>query len=407
MKKQLINLSVMLLAAVAYGQTITNYTTADGLLNDNVNCVDVDASDNVWFGTQGGVSMFNGTTWTSYTMSTDPELPDNNITAVFAASSGDVWIGTDFGASVLSGGNWTTYTTADGLGNDQIKCIGEDGDGDIWFGTNSGATEFTGSVWTSYGTAQGLPFGGVTAITLQSDGTLWMGSGLGGILKFDGTGFTGITSADGLIDDRIRSIVLDQQDNRWFGTSEGISVFNTSDALVTNHTSMFTLPAPDTLNPIEDMDVDSQGNIWVGVYVDYLVTQGGVCAYNGYTWVEYHEIDGLVGPVVRALAVDGNDNVWVATSTGISKIYDPALGVSANEPLAGMNVYPNPNGGDFYIAAGTALVGEINVFNTSMQEVTSEIQYLSDTQARIQLPDAAPGVYFCRVGNSVQKLILR
>src|SRR3989338_5185241 len=126
MRIQLSLVTTLLFAWNATAQTFTNYTTADGLLSDNVNCVDVDASDNIWFGTQAGISMFDGGTWTGYSMGNTPNLIDNNITAIYSANSGDLWVGSDFGVSVFSGGNWTSYTTADGLGNNQIKCISED-----------------------------------------------------------------------------------------------------------------------------------------------------------------------------------------------------------------------------------------------------------------------------------------
>lgn len=407
MRIQILLVATVLLAWNATAQTFTNYTTVDGLLSDNVNCVDVDGADNLWFGTQAGVSMFDGATWTDYSTSNTPNLIDDNITAIFSASSGDIWVGSDFGVSVFSGGAWTSYTTLDGLGNDQIKCISEDANGDIWFGTSSGATELSGATWTSYGTSNGLPFGGVTAITLQNDGTLWMGSGLGGVWRFDGTNFTGITIADGLVDNRLRAIALDNQDQRWFGTSEGISVFNTSNNFVTNHTTIFSLPAPDTLNPIEDVKVDNSGNIWVGVYVDYLVTQGGVCAYDGSQWFEYKVADGLVGPVVRALAIDASNNVWVATSTGVSKISNHSIGLNENT-TTNFRIYPNPANNVVYIDGLSSQEDiELKVYNAAMQEMPIAFSAFSPTTAKLGLDEYASGMYFIQINGETHKILLR
>ena len=93
-------------------QTITNYTSVDGLISDFVECIAVDINDNIWLGTSAGVQMFDGTNWTSYTVSTHPTMPSNNIKVVSAMSNGDIWIGTDFGASRFDGFDWTTYTTS-------------------------------------------------------------------------------------------------------------------------------------------------------------------------------------------------------------------------------------------------------------------------------------------------------
>lgn len=406
MKIQLITASAVLLVSNLFAQTFTNYTAADGLLDNNVNCLDVDASDFLWFGTQAGVSVFDGMAWVDHTTATDPGLADNTIQAIYVANSGDVWVGTDFGASIYSGGSWTTYTTVEGLGNNQIKCITEDLAGDIWFGTNIGASEFDGSNWTSYGTADGLPFGGVTSIVAHANGDLWMGSGLGGMMIFDGASFTGITTADGLIDDRIRGMVIDGQDNKWIGTSEGISVFDNSNMWSLNYTTIFTLPAPDTLNPIEDVEIDSQGNIWVGVYVDYLVTEGGVCAYNGNQWIEYHVADGLIGPVVRALTIDGNDDVWVATSTGVSKISEHNVSIAEKEELS-FSIFPNPATNVLTITATNEMSGTIEFYSASMQLVKSVDVIASQKSITLSMADLSAGIYFIRVSGTTQKVILR
>ena len=36
-------------------------------------------------------------------------------------------------------------------------------------------------------------------------------------------------------------------------------------------------------------------------------------------WQDFHVSDGLAGPNVKGLVIDSEDNVWVATTTGVSK----------------------------------------------------------------------------------------
>ena len=407
MKIQILTAIALLVGSMVNAQTITNYTTSDGLLANNVNCVDVDANDAIWFGTQDGVSVFDGTTWISHTTATDPGLVANTIQAIYVAASGDVWVGTDFGASVYDGTSWFAYTSASGLANEQIKCITEDAIGDIWVGTSNGASHLIAGSWANYGSADGLPFGGVNEIDVHQNGDVWMGTGLSGVSIMSGgvIGSTVIDDNQGLIDNRIRAMVFDGSDNKWIATSEGITVFNSANTFSMNHTTMFSLPAPDTLNPLEDIEMDSQGIIWAGIYVDYLVTEGGVCAYNGVTWNEYKVADGLVGPVVRALAIDGNDDVWVATSTGVSKISDPTVGITDPE-LTQLHMYPNPTSGEITLSALQGSVGsEVVIYNASMQIVHQST--LESTSKKLNVNHLTNGIYFVKNGSSVERLIIQ
>tara|TARA_B110000285_G_C15132059_1_gene624315 strand:+ start:2461 stop:3681 length:1221 start_codon:yes stop_codon:yes gene_type:complete len=387
------------------GQTFTNYTTIDGLLSDNVNCVDVASNDDVWFGTQSGVSVFDGTIWSSHTIASDAGFADNTIQAICVTSSDDVWIGTDFGASYYIGGSWNLYTTLDGLGSDQIKCITEVDNGDIWFGTSSGASLYDGTSWVNYGTAEGLPFGGVNSIEIQPNGDVWMGTGLSGMRILSGSTFTSITDVEGLLDNRIRATVTDLNNQHWVGTSDGITVLDNANSFSMNHTTMFTLPAPDTLNPVEDIKMDSQGNIWTGIYVDYLVTEGGVCAYNGSGWTEFHVADGLVGPVVRAIAINSNDDVWVATSTGVSLISDHAVGISEELNTVSFSIYPNPSTDIVYInTKEIAEAKEINIYNSLMQNVYSNV--INGVSTAVEVNHFSKGVYFVQIAETTRKLIV-
>ena len=412
MKTLFIALSSLLIFTVSQAQTFTNYTDAEGLANNGVNCLDVASGDVMWFGTQAGVSVFDGTTWTTHSTSTDAGFVSDVVLAIKVMANGDVWIGSDFGAALYDGTSWITYTETEGLGDDRIKTIYELANGDVAFGTNDGYSTFDGTTWTSLGTGDGLPFGGVTSINQNSTGVLYLGTALGGITISDG-GFSEITEDEDLLNDKVRDLAFDDQDNVWVGTSEGISVFDSQDMLVEQHKFVFELPAPDSINPIEDVKIDSEGNIWAGVYVDYLVTEGGVSAYNGTDWVQFEPADGLVGPVVRELAIDSQDNVWVATSTGVSKISDVDLsggsgtGILNSAEISVLNLYPNP-ATDYVtieLPSGNE-IGQIEFFDSSLRLVKSESVNQNSGTIQIFVSDLKTGVYVARIGDSVSRLIV-
>lgn len=382
-----------LTTVLVQAQTITSYTTADGLINNSANCVITDADDNVWFGTQGGISKFDGTTWTNMDQSTHPELVDNVIKAIFIDSDNGIWAGTDFGISHFDGTTWTTYTDDDGLLDNRVFYINQDLEGNMWFGNNDGVSKFDGTNWTSWGMSDGLPFGGVNYVWFDKNNVKYFGTGLGGVYIFDDIDFVTITESDGLLSDKIRGIALDKYNNRWIGTSDGISVFNAQNEFIINHEFIFELPPPDELNPIEDIKIDSEGRVWGGVYVDYLVTEGGVCLFNGIdSWTQYETEDGLAGPVVRQLAVDSQDILWVATSTGVTKIGDVPSSTFNPEIAKAIEIFPNPANTHIYIGVPEDLIGtDYRVFNSAGHLVQSG--RISDLEMRLEVEDLTEGFY--------------
>ncbi len=86
------------------------------------------------------MSEFDGTTWTTYT--TADGLVNNDVRAITIDQDGHKWFGTQGGVSEFDGSTWTTYTTIDGLGNNWVRTIAIDQAGHKWFGTNGGVCEY-------------------------------------------------------------------------------------------------------------------------------------------------------------------------------------------------------------------------------------------------------------------------
>lgn len=388
----ILNLCLFFITLNLNAQIFTNYTTVDGLPSNNVLCLDQDTAGNMWFGTQLGIAKFDGvSTWTVFNTTTHPVLADDNITAIAVDSDNNVWVGTDFGVSVYDGTNFTTYTTVDGLGNNRINHIAQAANGDIWFGDFSGATVYDGTNFTAYGTGDGIPFGGITYVDFDSSGDVYMASSLGGVVQYNGTVFT--VHNTGLLSNNVRAITVDASDNKWVGTTKGISVLNSSNTVIENHTIMLVLPPPDTLNPVEDIKINSQGDVWTGIYVDYLVTEGGVAVNSGGpNWTDYDVNDGLVGPVIRKITIDDQDNVWVGTSTGISKI---SLSTDVEDLFAVENsftIYPNPASNQLNITNNLS-VQEITIHDLT-GKVVKVIYRNTDV---VNIEDLVEGVYIIRL----------
>ncbi len=401
--KHLLSLIALSTTVVLHAQTFTTYGTGQGLPNLDVRDVAVAPDGKIWVATAAGIASFDGTTFNTYSVGSHPTFLNDDTYAIEVLDNGDVWVGTDFGLSVLQGSTFTNYTTANGLSDNEIKNIKQAPNGDVWIATINGATRFSASTFTAFGSPS-IPFGGTTHVAFAGNGDVLLSGGLGGMIVFNGSTFSAVTTAGGLLSNRLRSIVVNNAQERWVATADGISVLSASNAHIVDHETVFILPPPDELNPITDLVIDAYGRIWAGVYVDYLVTVGGVSVYTDGVWDQYDESDGLAGPNVRRLAADAN-SIWVATSTGLTRISDINIGVEERE-AASFRLSPNPASAFVDVSLDQAVSTTVEVLDSRGRIVIGA--RANGQRQRIDVSMLQPGLYLVRVGvQSVRFVVER
>jgi len=72
----------------------------DGLAGNIVYSVAQDSTGAMWFGTNRGLSRYDGTTFSNFAVMSG--LPGNDVYAIAATGTGDVWVGTRDGVALLS-----------------------------------------------------------------------------------------------------------------------------------------------------------------------------------------------------------------------------------------------------------------------------------------------------------------
>ena len=395
----------LVLSISSFAQSFKSFTDADGLPSNNVLCASSDQEGTMWFGTQNGIATYDGSTWEVMTTTTHPGLANNNVSSILVTKDGNVWAAGDFGASFYNGTAWTTYKAVDGLGSSRVTNIFEMKNGDIWFSDFNGATHYDGTVFIAYKAADGLPFGGTEDVLEADNGAIILATGLGGVAVFNGVDFKMVTEEDGLVSDNTTALLKDKDGNIWVGTSNGVSVFDDTMKWMTNHTRMYTMPQPDTLNPVEDLAMDSEGNIWSGIYVDYLVTVGGVAKFDGNAWTDYDEEEGVVGPTIRAITVDEKDNIWVTTSSGITRI---AFGSASVDRLVQKNVsvYPNPAENKVHINLGVVSEPVALQLINAIGAVVLERKGIVDSNVSVDISEFQSGVYTLYVAGATQRVVV-
>ncbi len=95
----------------------------------------------IWAGTWGGgVSFYDGKRWHSLT--TEDGLAGNIVYSIAEDSEGVFWFGTNQGLSRFDGKAWQTFTkgAANGLIDDNVYAVMTHPSGEVWVGTRGGVT---------------------------------------------------------------------------------------------------------------------------------------------------------------------------------------------------------------------------------------------------------------------------
>ena len=117
-----------------------NFTTDNGLPNNRVYCVAVDA-DRVWAGTDNGLALYESGKWKSFGVA-DGLAHRAVLSLSLDKHTHDLWIGTMGGLSRYSAGRIDTFTQlTSGLPNDVVYGVSVYGDF-VWIATAAGGARF-------------------------------------------------------------------------------------------------------------------------------------------------------------------------------------------------------------------------------------------------------------------------
>lgn len=334
------------------GITWTNFTSADGLVSDFTDNIEIDNSNVVWCGSWSGLSSYSieTRTWSTYTTD-NSGLPENSVADIAVDSLNRKWITTNSSGLVSwDGAEWKTFTTDNGLPTNNLGKLGIDGLGKLWIGAYSeGAFSFDLMNATVYNTGNGLSHNDIRDIAIGEDNTVWFASKMG-INGFDGESWTTISDPMGPASNYINCVAIDGDNMKWFGTTDnGMSLFDgytwthygrasglpddcvndivfTPDGtmwIATGHgavsysdgtTTVYTTDnseLPD--NYINCMEVTAGGAVWFG-------TSYGAAQFSGGQWTVYNSDNGLLDNYVMTIAVKGLD-VLMSSYVGTSVLH--------------------------------------------------------------------------------------
>ena len=213
------------------GGVFTSIGVAEGLPSDHVNALDGDRHGSLSIGTSSGVARLRGDGTSTAppgrglhqtgitTMSRAQGLLNEEVAALHVDASGDVWVGTDSGLNRIHDGRVTaSLTRRDGLPSDVVWSLVEDDDAALFIATAAGLARMKDGHFDVFTRRDGLSDDYLLHLSRDRAKNLWIATKGGGLNRYAKGRFQAFTTKDGLASDAISLTYEDRESNLWVGT---------------------------------------------------------------------------------------------------------------------------------------------------------------------------------------------
>ncbi|MFB6320738.1 two-component regulator propeller domain-containing protein [Saccharicrinis sp. FJH54] len=331
-----------------------------------------------WIGTRGGLfSYTTGKGVTGYYRHNTHNmrsLSNTSVLCVYHDRNGETWIGTRGGLNLLARSKQVFMNFGSLPGNNNflnssiVYAFWIDKQGKIWIGTEDGGINIYNPESGKYEYLMADPRQNnsisqncIKAFLDDQKGHLWVATFLGGVdvinLKTGRiTNYKSNPDVNGaLSDNRVWDLCMDKQGDIWIATSKGLDKF------VPSTGSFKHYPQINGHESISWIDMDSRGLLWMGSIDELIIfnpknnriiryfeharsmfedsehriwiatNDRGIAIYSAQNGpIRYFdENDGLSNNQALCILEDGNKNLWISTTNGLSK-FNPSTEIFRN-----------------------------------------------------------------------------
>ncbi len=183
----------------------------EGLVQSTVRVIFKDNTDRLWFGTNLGVSCWDGINFTNY--STTSGLPGHIVYAVNEDKNGNVLFGTSNGAAIFKDGKISELPSIETSKYLKVKHIEAANNGNVFFGTDKGIFTLRGNKLVQADIPSMENSFNVLCGIKTDDGDIFWGTSDNGIIKMEGGNPKRCSVIQAIQNKRIENIFLNNEKN--------------------------------------------------------------------------------------------------------------------------------------------------------------------------------------------------
>ena len=370
-------LCVLAHSAFAQKLLLRRYDVADGLANSTVTAIYQDKKGFLWISTQEGLSRFDGYAFTNYGVRDGlghhivNDVAEDKLGRLWAATNGggvslliERQVGTPKGLNVKAHKKFISFPVGPKRGADNVNRIHFDSKDNLWCVTDLGLYRASLSDLADLKFKPVLEKLSVNAWALIEDsrGRIWCGLGNelfeikdGQLINHgsSGEGADTLGGGTGERGDFIKGIVETKGGRLLLATAVALYEFTQTEGNGAAAWSKQSLSLDG--QKIYTIFADSNANLWVSTFGVY----DGLIKYQNGQLHRYSKSEGISYPV-RAIAEDGDGNVWLGTiGGGLHKFSGEAFVAYMNpkdsSPLIATDVFEDYEG-RLVAALGDSLV---------------------------------------------------
>ena len=290
------------------------FTTADGLVSDQIRSIAFDENGNMYVGTLTGLFQYRDQKFFPYPANN--YFKDVRVSAMLL-NDGDFYIGTgDRGLFRIQSGKLAQLAKAK-IGTRPITSLFKDANSSIWIGTPTGLFRFASEAISEFPKDHALSESFVRIIFEDRDKSLWIGCHQSGLNRIrDGALRTLTKEGNGLAGDVVYTVFEDRDQNVWVGTDSGVSVLDAALKVLRN------VPVPAVISIAQGVE----NQMWFGTYRD------GLIEYRNGLMKGYGVEAGVPSIQIRSLLPLEDGTVWIGSGEGLAVLTKRGIEVQKNFP---------------------------------------------------------------------------